>query len=53
VELFNSSILGKREEGAVPISEEEGAREAILGSRTVVCGSGRQPKSGDVWIDLR
>jgi hypothetical protein len=33
VEFINAPVLGRREEGAVPVSEGKGARGAALGSR--------------------
>jgi hypothetical protein len=63
VELFNASVLGRREERVVVVLEGErsmrGSSWFAQGgvtrgcSSAVACGYSRQPKLGGVWIVLR
>jgi hypothetical protein len=63
VELFNASVLGRREERVVAVLEGERSMRgsswfaqggATRGcSNAVACGYSRQPKLGGVWIVLR
>jgi hypothetical protein len=63
VEFINASVLGRMEEGASPVSEEERSTRGGFwfpcggmtgGCRSMsACGDARHPDSGGVWIDLR